>query len=81
MTIKERGLRFRPRYAESVRYGLASPFSVFDLFVDIHLAESPEEADASALRRDWEIVGECIQDSLIEYCRLIGPAGEKIYDR
>lgn len=81
MVIKEKESQFRPRYREHVLYGVASPFSIFDFFADIHLAESPEEADATALRRDWEIVGECLQDSIFEYSHLFGPVEEKIYDR
>ncbi len=81
MAIKEKDLQFRPRYRQFFLSGLASPFSIFDFFADIHLAESPEEADARALRRDWEIVGECLQDSMLEYSRRFGPCEEKIYDR
>ena len=76
MAIKVRESQFRPRYKEYMLRGVASPFSIFDFFADIHLAESPEEADARALRRDWEIVGECLQDSMSEYSHLIGPAEE-----
>lgn len=78
MAVKERESQFRPRYGQYVLHGLASPFSIFDLVADIHLAESPQEADASALRHDWEIVGECLQDSISEYSRLIGPVDGKI---
>ena len=78
MAVKERESRLRPRYRQCVMLGLASPFSVFDLFADIHLAESPEEADFRALRHDWEIVGECLQDSISEYSHLFGPVEEKI---
>ena len=81
MTIKEKELRFQPRYAENMLHGLASPFSIFDFFVDIHLSESPEEADARALSRDWEIVGECLQDSLVQYSHVLGPVEEGICDR
>ncbi len=81
MASKEREPQFRPRYSQSVLRGLALPFSIFDFFADIHLAEFPEEADASALRRDWETVGECLQDSILEYSHLFGTAEEKLYDR
>ena len=81
MAIKEKDLQFRPRYSQFVLPGVASPFSIFDLFADIHLAESPEEADARALRRDWEIVGECLQDSILEFSHLVGPVEEKVHDR
>lgn len=81
MAVKEREPQLRPRYSQYMLHGLASPFSIFDFFTDIHLAESPQEADASALRRDWEIVGECIQDSILEYSRVIGPVEEKILGR
>lgn len=81
MVVKEKEPQFRPRYRECILYGVASPFSIFDFFADIHLAESPEEADANALRRDWEIVGECLQNSMSEYSNLFGPATEKTYDR
>ena len=81
MTIKDKVPQFRPRYGQYVLDGLASPFSIFDFFADIHLAESPEEADAIALRRDWEIVGECLQDSILEYSHLIRPVKKKIDDR
>ena len=80
MAIKEKDSQFRPRHSQYVLSGVASPFSIFDFFADIHLAESPEEADARALRRDWEIVGECLQDSILEYSHLYGPVGEKIHD-
>lgn len=76
MAIKDKAPQFRPRYSQNVLNGIASPFSVFDLLVDIHLAESPEEADARALRRDWEIVGECLHDSMLEYSHLLGPVEE-----
>lgn len=73
MAIKEKESHFRPRYREYILYAVASPFSIFDFFADIHLAASPEEADARALRRDWEIVGECLQDSILEYSNRVGP--------
>ena len=80
MTIKVREPQFRPRYGQFVLHGLASPFTFLELFADIHLAESPEEADARALSHDWEIVGECLEESLVEYSRLLETSGKK-YDR
>ena len=81
MVIKEKEPQFRPRYRDCILHGVASPFAIFDFFADIHLAESPEEADAKALRRDWEVVGQCLQDSMFEYSHLFGPVEEKSYDR
>ena len=81
MAIKEKESQFRPRYRKYMLCGIASPFSIFEFFADIHLSESSEEADARALRRDWEIVGECLQDSIVEYSHLFGPVEEKINDR
>ena len=66
MAIKEREPQLRPRHRRYVLHGLASPFSFFDFLTDLHLAKSVEQADAEALRRDWEIVGECIQDAMLE---------------
>ena len=81
MAIKEQASRIRPRYRDYVIQGLASPFSFLDIFADIHLADSPEQADARALREDWEIVGECIWDAMEEQPYLIESRNRKKHDQ
>ena len=81
MAIKEQEPRMRPRYRDLVVLGLASPFSFFDMLVEVHLSESAEEADARALREDWDIVGECIWDAMQEHSILLESPDRHKHDR
>lgn len=81
MAIKENESRLRSRYREMVIYGLASPYKLFDVLAVMHLAESAEQTDARALREDWEIVGECIQDAMDHHSRLIEPSTRRNHDK